>query len=102
MPIEQFEIPASDSGAIPAIKGPIARYQLNEMQQAVVLGIDFNTNPVEFGASVIGDKIVTSSRMGKLSEQGFIMGAMLRNSLVNDVWNFYKYPDPEIILLDTE
>jgi|ERR1700761_5975546 len=101
--IGMFEIPASDSGKVGPTTVPMVYYTLNENQQAAVLGVDFETNPVEFGSSVMENgSVCRSEPMGKLSEQGFMMEARLRNSLRADSWDFETYPNPEILLLTVE
>ncbi len=97
MPVQTFDIPQADK----TIKGvPMVQYTLNDNQQFAVLGIDFDKEPVEFGAVAMADgSIVTSKPMGKLSEQNFIFQAQVKNSLFNDNWDFDKYSNPEIILL---
>lgn len=95
--IAHLEITDKDNNVV--MRCPYLHLLLNEDQQFVVLGMDFNMNGnknVSFNQEVPDVKV---DRMGKLEDISIILQHQLRNSLYIYEWDFQNYPNPEILLL---
>lgn len=71
------------------------QYEMNPKQQFAVLGINRDSVPIEV-ENVDG---IEYEFIGKLDEQGFIFSSRIRNSLMNDHWDFDTWSNPEILLI---
>lgn len=89
MGVQQLPIPGSD------ITIPFCQYQINDRQQFVVLAINFDKQIFSLG----DHDGIEYTRMGKLNEQSTIFELQVINSLRIDQWDFDKYPNPEIVLI---
>lgn len=94
--MDKIEITETDSGKI--IQAPVALYRLNGGELFLVVGADFShcRNQISFNS---GSPHLEANQLGKLSEQGYINIDRIRFTLLNDKWDWKKYPDPEIVLI---
>lgn len=94
--MNKIEITETDSGKV--IQAPVALYRLNGGELFLVVGADFShcRNSISFNS---GSPHIEVNQLGKLSEQGYINIDRIRFTLLNDRWDWQKYPDPEIVLL---
>jgi hypothetical protein len=75
---------------------PCVHLQINDEQQAAIIGFDFEANPHIQPFSIPGVEVLN---MGKLDDILFIFKAQLTNSLIFFDWDFHQYPSPHVILL---
>lgn len=90
--MEAFAIKNEDGSVSYA---PAAQFVLNEKQQFLVIGIDFDAT----GYSPQSVPGVEVQCIGALSEQTIIFQNQVINSLNLVRWNFEKHPDPQVIML---
>lgn len=96
---ENADIPLldiKDEGGNIIIQVPCMTYVLNDDQQFVVIGIDFNKYKDKLE---LGSEKAKAHPMGKLDEQTAIFRSQVINSLQNSGWDHFKYPNPEIVML---
>lgn len=100
MAVLEYYVKGSDSGNSPGRNVPLVFYDLNEKQQVVIFGMDFDAESIQIEND---DPTKDYQRMGKLESLSVIFSAQLTNSLVRDNWDFDKYPNPEVmIIMDRE
>lgn len=94
--MNKIEITETDSGKV--IQAPVALYRLNGGELFLVVGADFShcRNRISFNS---GSPNLEANQLGKLSEQGYINVDRIRFTLLNNGWNWQKFPDPEIVLI---
>ena len=78
-------------------KAPHIQFVLNANQNIEVYGIDFSQYG---GMKLEAPGYMKLERLGKLKEQSTILRFQIINSLNNENWNFIKYPNPEIVLIN--
>jgi len=77
------------------IKVPARQYIMNEHQQFAVIAVDFSE-----GIELDGHVGFVYDCLGKLENQQIIFNSQIVNSLMNDEWDFEKYPNPEIVIIN--
>lgn len=71
-------------------------FQINDKQSIAVIGMPDDSYP-ELDEESQPD--FEYMRLGKFEEQGFPMNRIIINSLNIELWDWDKYPNPEIILI---
>ncbi|MFM9952382.1 MAG: hypothetical protein ACKV1O_30915 [Saprospiraceae bacterium] len=84
---------------IGGIEIPYCQFELNPDQQFAVVATDFH-NYGGFENVIVETHEVLPEYLGKLSEQNFVFEQRTICSLALEDWDFEKYPDPEIVLLN--
>lgn len=81
------------------INVPFIRYQMNEGQELIVVGIPKDAEDME--VMPVETQLSKPTILGRFSEQGAIFQAQIENSLQRDKWPFDKYPDPLIVVVES-
>ena len=90
--IEHLEI--TDLSGKVALSVPFLQFKINDEQQFAAIAIDFDKHKCE-----LGDETIDVVRRGKLSEQGSVFASQIKNSLKSYGWDYKKYPNPEIVII---
>lgn len=96
--IDWLEIPAPDLGSTLTV--PSCQYLLNEKQQFMVMGVNFDEYPKGMDDIIGENEGMKYTGAGKINDLPFTWQAQAKNSLELDGWDWEAYPNPEIILIE--
>ena len=81
---------------LPELPGVFACwFTINDKQQWFVWDADKRSK-----VDISGNDAVTATDMGNLSDMNFILNQQLTNSLLINEWDFSKFRNPAVVLLE--
>lgn len=94
MPVQKVELHVPGQGTIHV---PACQFEINPKQQVAVVGLTYAEEVTGFAA--IADERTQVEFIGKLDEQSFVFMKQMENSLIAEGWDFLRFPNPRLFLL---